>query len=925
MSHTRWTTVTDFDGSSATRVVTWSLVSNGALMNGQFGSSDATVTPLSFFMFPGFEQILRQAFAAWEAVADIAFVQVSDGSDNLAMGVGMGGDIRIGGGVIPGFLAVANLPDDSSSAPAGDILFDRTESWDAGKLLAVAMHEIGHSIGLAHINVAGAVMNSIVDFGLSALSAIDIVAAVALYGDYDPASQKIYRVPIGASLGDINDITILEPKDGFEYLLNNNVFGTIRGSAADEIFRIKDGSIGSFSGVFHGGGGDDIFFVFKGPGAAAGWAPSEVFENVNEGHDIIVLQGIFDLAGTEWSYSLPDNIEDLRINFNMGVSVNTLTEVNGNDLDNVIESLVLTSNDNFHGGLGNDILFGNGGFDALFGGPGDDLIIGGTGASTLDGGTNSIVGDTVSYENSASGVTVTINGASSGGDAAGDTLSNIENLLGSNHNDTLSGDGNANSFKAGLGNDALRGGGGNDTLNGGGGTDTADFSDALGAMTLNLSAPTVTGLGLGTDTLISIENGIAGPGNDIIFGTAGDNVLNGGAGSDQISGLGGNDTVNGEAGNDTLFGGADMDIMFGGNDVDFLNGQGGNDELHGGANGDQLFGDAGNDMLFGDAQNDRLFGGFGDDTLNGGADADFMFGDADNDMLNGDGGNDVLLGGGGNDTVNGGIDNDLLFGNEDNDILNGGAGTDQLFGGMGNDTVHGDDNADLMNGQDGIDQLFGDNGNDTIFGGAGNDIMNGGIGIDLMNGQNDDDLINGDAGNDALFGDIGNDTLNGGADDDDLKGSTGNDLLNGDAGIDRLFGEGENDILNGGSENDQLFGGSGTDTLNGDGGADDLFGQFGNDTLNGGAGDDDLAGGTNNDIFKFDANWNHDTILDWNNGINLIDLSSLNTNIGALTIEDFNAGADTRIFITADGSATNTIVLSNVDHNTIAGVDFAFV
>ncbi len=351
----------------------------------------------------------------------------------------------------------------------------------------------------------------------------------------------------------------------------------------------------------------------------------------------------------------------------------------------------------------------------------------------------------------------------------------------------------------GSGDDLLTGNSLDNVLDGGAGNDTASFAGALGAMVVNLSGMIVSGLGIGVDTLISIENAIAGPGNDTIYGTSGRNDLFGGTGSDQISGLGNDDIVYGEDGNDTLLGGSGSDTMFGGDGVDLLNGQGGDDELHGGVNGDQLFGDTGNDLLFGDAQNDIIKGHTGNDTLNGGDDADFMFGEDDDDLLNGDGGDDVLLGGSGIDMVNGGIGNDTLFGQEGNDILNGG---------------------------------------------TGDDILAGGSDDDLLNGDNDDDR---------------------------------------------------------------------------------LFGQSGNDTLNGGAGDDDLAGGANHDIFQFDANWNHDTILDWANGINTIDLSSLNTNIGALTIEDFNAGADTRIFITADGSAANTIILSNIDHNTIAGVDFAFV
>ncbi len=313
----------------------------------------------------------------------------------------------------------------------------------------------------------------------------------------------------------------------------------------------------------------------------------------------------------------------------------------------------------------------------------------------------------------------------------------IENAVGGSGNDLLTG----NAF-----DNSLQGGAGDDTINGGGGNDTADFSDALGAMTLNLSAPTVTALGLGTDTLVSIENAIAGPGNDIIFGTAGNNTLFGGAGSDQMSGLGGDDTLYGEAGNDTLFGGTDMDFMFGGAGQDLLNGQGGDDEMHGGDNGDQLFGDAGNDLMFGDAQSDIMKGHTGNDTMNGGADADFMFGESDDDILNGDGGNDILLGGSGNDIVNGGVGDDTLFGQEGIDILNGGDGDDGLFSGA---------DADTLNGENGADQVYGQAGNDILNGGAGSDFLAGGTENDILDGGTGNDTLNSGSGADILVFGLG--------------------------------------------------------------------------------------------------------------------------------------------------------------------------
>ncbi|MDA8914990.1 hypothetical protein N9J51_01840 [Alphaproteobacteria bacterium] len=62
-------------------------------------------------------------------------------------------------------------------------------------------------------------------------------------------------------------------------------------------------------------------------------------------------------------------------------------------------------------------------------------------------------------------------GAGTGGHADGDTLSNIENITGSAHDDTLTGN-DENNILIGGGNDTITTGGGNNTVTAGAGDDT---------------------------------------------------------------------------------------------------------------------------------------------------------------------------------------------------------------------------------------------------------------------------------------------------------------------------------------------------------------------------------------------------------------------------------------------------------------------
>ena len=91
------------------------------------------------------------------------------------------------------------------------------------------------------------------------------------------------------------------------------------------------------------------------------------------------------------------------------------------------------------------------------------------GADRLDGG-NGI--DTVFYGDSTAGVGINLDtGRGVGGSAEGDRLISIENVFGSNFNDTIIGSTAANQLHGQEGNDVIKGGGGNDYLDGGSGND----------------------------------------------------------------------------------------------------------------------------------------------------------------------------------------------------------------------------------------------------------------------------------------------------------------------------------------------------------------------------------------------------------------------------------------------------------------------
>lgn len=143
--------------------------------------------------------------------------------------------------------------------------------------------------------------------------------------------------------------------------------------------------------------------------------------------------------------------------------------------------------DTLDGGLDNDQLYGDAGNDTLCGGDGNDIVDGGGGndwiQQTISAGDDSLDGgagvDTLDYSTSQLEPT-----GGKGVDAnlllgrtkklllgGVDTLKDIENVIGTALDDTLSGDAGANVLVGGAGDDTLRGGGGADVLSGDAGND----------------------------------------------------------------------------------------------------------------------------------------------------------------------------------------------------------------------------------------------------------------------------------------------------------------------------------------------------------------------------------------------------------------------------------------------------------------------
>ena len=409
----------------------------------------------------------------------------------------------------------------------------------------------------------------------------------------------------------------------------------------------------------------------------------------------------------------------------------------------------------------------------------------------------------------------------------------IENAIGGDGDDQLSGNELANHLQGGRGDDRLDGRGGIDTLTGGAGRDTFVVRDrwdtitdfVVGEDVLELTGLThfsqlaITDIAQGArvafgDELITL-NGTAATSL-----TAGSFVLAPPLGQtfDGTAFWGG--TIQGGASEDSVSFATATSAIY----VDLVREGGYAEGLAA----------AGQTLHLASIENVTGATGY----------MNYLHGDQRDNVLIGGNASDWLTGRGGSNTLDGRGGLDLADYYETDQPVTIDLSIGKAFHATGTDTLI---SVEEFRATNSADTFIGDDQDNYFHGMNGNDVAHGGGGRDELIGSGHDDALYGDEGDDTLAGEHGRDVLDGGAGFDTasyVASSAGVTVnlasglgLGGDAegdqlrNVERVVGSAAGDNIVGSARDEVLEGGDGADWLTSGGGADTLLGGAGDDYL----------------------------------------------------------------------------------------------
>jgi Ca2+-binding RTX toxin-like protein len=431
---------------------------------------------------------------------------------------------------------------------------------------------------------------------------------------------------------------------------------------------------------------------------------------------------IIDAKGDVASSHLADSAYiDLRPGYFSSLGMNTDVTFVDSRITNVgVQNVSIAFGayiENARGTVNADALVGNNFTNSLDGDAGDDLIFG-SGAAIASANTHAAelgLAANTGLTDADAGDYRTVTQSGIGTEPVPDDAISTDVLTGGEGNDiivagagnsTMSGGDGDDKLMGGLGADTLDGGGGTDTLWGMEGTDTVTYATSTARITISFNGAgqdtslTVADGSGGTDTLHSIEKIVATSQTDYLYynGEIPDGyVLEIDLGSDQ------GDVIANAAGASTS-----IQLLIDGTGTGTLKGTGPGviNLLNAGT---QIIGSAYDDEITDLAVHDglkRIDGGGGNDVITvGGSDALIRGGDGDDELSGGDG-NDVILGSG-----------DFYYASTGADVLSGGGGADHIVStGM-------DDRIDGGDGSDWIEIYYSGGTQFSVRGGRGNDVI----------------------------------------------------------------------------------------------------------------------------------------------------------------------------------------------------------